>query len=382
MRKKEFSVKSLLLGTLSLALCACGNDSLEPGAESDGPARLNISVSVPASESIVVKSLTRAATVPDEANEAEIKTLYVHLFKKGNGTAETDYTLFQTYTFTPNGGNGATGKLNNGAGGVKTCSIDIDPALMGKDVRVVLNANDNRPSLIGGTLANFRAALATAVIVNDVNADKLVGEGIKGFPMSAVCDQDVHLSAAGVSCSAVLVRSVARLDIRNNAPGLTIKGVSLSNVNSMSCLFGKADRTQLNIPSGVAKIGLKPLSAYAGFLTQGGIAYDGPISIVNKDKQIAFYLYEQSVTGDGDSPVLKIDYEIGDGFSRSKTGSVTVKFKKDNKFVSVRRNTLYTVVLGDGSSVSAGNVRVAFRVLDWFSGEEIDTTINPGAEED
>lgn len=376
--KRNLLKRMLLFGAVSFGLCACNDNegmsdlSVETGENS----RLNISVSAPAAGDVMVKSLTRAADLKGTADESEIKTLNVYLFKKGVGTAETDYTYFMEKTF-------QTSELQDGSNGKKTCSLDIDPELMDQTVKVVMIANDKPTmTLTKGTttLDAFRAALATATVNGNDAADKLVGGDKKtGFPMAGLTDE-VKLTAAGASASATLVRSVARLDIYHNAPGLTIKSVNITNANNKSCLLGKSVKSELNVPSSLGKISLSPLAEYAELL-KNGITRTGEDQAANTHR--AFYLYEQSVTDERQSPIVKIEYEIAAGPGKVVKGSVEVKFKKaggDAQFVNVGRNKIYTIQLGDGKPVDNGNVKAMFKVLDWTNGEEINDVINPDTE--
>lgn len=387
----KFLGNSLLTGLMSLAVCACSNEEMLNSTPqiSEENAHLNIIINTPASDGIVVRSRAAENTLfPDEAHESAIKSLNVYLFKKGTGTSDADYTYFEHQT---------VAEFNDGIGGngQKTCSVKINPKLMNENVKIVLIANDEPKTesstiqLEKGktTLPDFRTqALATAVVSDRDNADKLVGgykaEAATGFPMSAVSG-DTRLTAAGSPVEMTLVRNVARLDIQNNAPGLIIKSVKVKNVNNKSLLLDSGtEDSPINVPVS-EKINLNPLTEYSTLLTNG-IEYQEGIdedAIKKNNTHCAFYLYEQKVEKQAESPVVTIEYEINTGNTvNNLEGSLDVLFKNTNTFVSVGRNKRYVILLGDGTPVDNGNVKAKLIVEDWKHGEDFNEVINPGGD--
>ncbi|MCI5705868.1 MAG: hypothetical protein MR298_00840 [Odoribacter sp.] len=371
MKRKQFLTAALQAGIALLMFCACSSEEFaeQSLSESTENSRLYISVNVPATGGIVVDRFTRAG-VAGEVHENELKSLNVYLFKKGAGTGETDYTFAKEASIT---------QFGDGSDGKKTCSVDIDAELIGETVKVVLIANDKPTNVVltkdVTTLEAFRAAVATASVTDKAAADVLVGNKTTGFPM-AVVSEDVKLTAAGATATVSLVRSVARIDIKHNAPGLTIKAVKLTNVNNKSCLLSKA-AAGVNIPLSVNKVELAPIEAYTTVLGSSGLGHSEPVAA-----QCAFYLYEQEVTAEGSSPVVTIYYEIDSKTGSLGEGIISVKFQKkpENSWVSVVRNTIYTIELGDGKPFDKSQVIATFKVVDWISGEEITDVINPDTE--
>lgn len=370
MKRKQFLTAALQAGIALLMFCACSSEEFaeQSLSESTENSRLYISVNVPATGGIVVDRFTRAG-VAGEVHENELKSLNVYLFKKGAGTGETDYTFAKEASIT---------QFGDGSDGKKTCSVDIDAELIGETVKVVLIANDKPTNVVltkdVTTLEAFRAAVATASVTDKAAADVLVGNKTTGFPM-AVVSEDVKLTAAGATATVSLVRSVARIDIKHNAPGLTIKAVKLTNVNNKSCLLSKA-AAGVNIPLSVNKVELAPIADYTTALGNG-LEY-GSVATT----KCAFYLYEQEVTAEGSSPVVTIYYEIDSKTGSLGEGIISVKFQKkpENSWVSVVRNTIYTIELGDGKPFDKSQVIATFKVVDWIGGEEITDVINPDTE--
>lgn len=400
MKKSKRTFANVLLTGMLVTLASCSSNELAEGGmeiPEAGEPQLSITVGTPASEGVIFRSVqaTRASTVASEEDEAAINTLNVYLFKKGDGGADTDYTFYKQYTFGEGGDNGT---LGNGDSGKKTCSIDIDPELMDQTVKLALIANDKPtvPALEAGTTtldAFKKGALATATVATGNKADVLVGgEEKKSFPMSAV-SVDVKLTPIGAKAEATLVRNVARIDVFNYTPNLTITKVSVRQANDKSYLFG-GESDALNVPDGQAPLNLEPLKEFADKLSPDGLAFvtpEGEEEHEEDDYRAAnsyrmFYLYEQSVTDDDTSPVVIIEYKVKLTDKSMKPGSVAVMFRTGSDptytYKNVARNTLYTIKLGDGTVARSAVIKHKLVVEDWETGEEINSGMKPSEEGD
>ncbi len=371
MKKKLFCKKKILLfSTFLFVFGACSSEAVsESTMDNDVCSHLNISIDVPGSDDIVVKGCTRAG-ISSLPKEAEVKTLNVYLFlKNASGSTESDYKYIKGYSY-------SDGNLKKEADGKLTCSIGISNQLMDKTVKVVLIANDksNDANIFEGktTLQDFRSVLATAEVSDSLSSAILVGNDMKGFPMSAVSG-DIRLTAAGASVHLPLLRNVARIDIHHNAPGLIIKSMELLNVNSKSFLLASADGRSVNVPDSVRKIRLLPVR-------ENEIAYNPEDSL---NYHVAFYLYEQSVYKEEDSPVVKIDYMIPGGNKKAEIGQLLVKFQRtsgNRELIDVKRNNRYLIQLGDGRDVRPGTLRAEFDVVNWTNYDYIVSEFDPNAE--
>lgn len=396
MKKSKRTFANVLLAGMLVTLASCSSNELAEGGmeiPEAGEPQLSITVGTPASEGVIFRSVQATrATVADLEDESTINTLNVYLFKKGAGDADTDYTFYKQYTF---GDNGENGTLGDGDSGKKTCSIDIDPELMDQTVKLALIANDKPtvPTLEAGTTtldAFKKGALATATVATGNKADVLVGgEEKKSFPMSAV-SSDVKLTPLGAEAEATLVRNVARIDVFNYTPNLTITKVSVTQANNKSYLFG-GESDALNVPSGQSPLNLEPLKEFADKLSPDGLAFVTPEEEHEEDDYRAvnsyrmFYLYEQSVTDGDTSPMLTIEYKVELTDKSMKPGSVTVMFRTgtdpEYTYKNVARNTLYTIKLGDGTVARSAVIKHKLVVEDWETGEEINSGLKPGTEE-
>ncbi len=409
MKKNDFLTKTLLFGAFALATAACSNEELtvvDPNINSgDDAPKLSITVKAPAGEGVIVRNATRADI--QDSYESALKSINVYLFQCAtSSTQETDYKYSCKLTFKAAADdNGAIAWQENSNG--ETCVTDIPGELMGKYVRMAIVANDAPTEPTAGTTSfyDFRSALATASLSttsgSPSSADLLVGsssdmkaDGATGFPMGAIVGTAAtQFTAEGVSVEGVtLVRNVARIDICNYATDLTITGVTLTNANNKSCLFGAT--TGVNVPSGqnTGGVTISPLAEYLARIGDGGLAYTNKeesstteitetAALKTLNTHRAFYLYEQAVGSSANSPVVTIGYKVGDS-SSSKTGTIDVKFENtDGTYVdNVVRNHIYTIQLGDGGAVSTGKVTATFTVADWKEGETIDEELKPDSE--
>ena len=414
MKKNDFLTKTLLFGAFALATAACSNEELtvvDPNINSgDDAPKLSITVKAPAGEGVIVRNATRAEETQD-SYESALKSINVYLFQCAtNSTQETDYTYSCTLTFKATADdNGAIAWQSDSEG--KTCVTAIPGELMGKYVRMAIVANDapTVPSLTEGstTFYDFRSALATASLSTESGspslADLLVGSSsdmtasdATGFPMGAIVGSEAtQFTAKGVSVEGVtLVRNVARIDICNYATDLVITSVKLTNANNKSYLFSGS--SAVNVPSGQTAVTISPLAEYQARIGDSGLAYTNkeesssdteitdPTALKTLNTHRAFYLYEQAVGSSTNSPVVTIEYKVGDS-SSSKTGSIDVKFENTTDgtttyVANVVRNHIYTIQLGDGGAISTGEVTATFTVQDWTEGETIDEELTPDSD--
>ncbi len=392
---KSILTKSLLLGGAVLAAAACSNEKLSdinPDKALENP-KINITLKTPSPEGIVVKG-----SVEDEADERTINYLNVYIFEEGSSTNENNYTLYSTTKFTTDGSDGSIAfTQGTDANSTTTCSLDIPAGLIGQNVRVGVIANDTPTVASGTSLTNFRYVLATATLTDEdgetegvqVSADALVGGDTKSFPMSAITSEAKELTPYGLDLSVELVRTVSRIDICNYAPDLIITSVQITNANESSRL-NSGSSTEVNEPSATRSLIINPLKEYSDlFVTKSlgtsggsvsGIPYDsskdanGTVEEIKKlNTHRALYLYEQS-SSSTTSPKVTIGYTVFDG-TTAKTGEVTVSFYDGANYVPAKRNYLYTIQLGDGSTVSQGEVKATFKVAEWTEGETIDSDL-------
>lgn len=384
-----------LLSWLALSLPACSGDEVPEalsGTEQTAQAsqgQITLKIQTPVPESVVLTKATYQT-----AEEARVYQLGIYIFKKGNGEGDADsnYTFLEYRSFGDlNGNSSLVGE--NGTGTFVT-NIPIESGWKGKTIKVLLTANEEvrtTPSVNETTLADFKQTLLKRELNEQANADVLVmndaGTRMQ-FPMSATAYkypssgaekvEEVEIGSdenQSITLAASLVRCLARVDVFNDTPNLTITGIRTFQACDKGLLFPTGGGVLQ--PDGVEKISLKPLKSY--FNGAATIPYVTPVNPddVNSRRaantRTAFYLCEQDVAAAGTSPVIAIGYTL-DIDGTTKSGGVYVYFKEASNFREVVRNTLYRIRLGDGTKVDS-DASVSIEVNDWES-EDIFAVLN------
>lgn len=346
----------MMMAVMTAVSCSeVQSDSADNG---EGFIPVTFTMSTPAGEAVPY-SATR--TSHDEAEWTINKlALYVYAVDAdGNGTFLRSYA-------TDAAGEEAINIISNGAG-TYTFTLRAPVSDMNARRRFVFVANDAVASVpgVGDPQANLDDALATVTLENNATADALAVKD-KGIAMTGTAQSsgsDVVTITPGVKCEVHLKRIVARVDIRNNTPNLVIKSVVLENAAPKGYLFAH-----------------DPVKAAdEGYVTEGmnanvnlGGSYDE-----QTDLQKVFYLYERTNSEAGSAQV-RITYMIN-----NSNGSVTVPFKKtsdDMAYVDVKRNTLYTIVLGNGQPIVTNKVTFTLNVEDW-NAVDLDESVDPDEDE-
>ena len=145
-----------------------------------------------------------------------------------------------------------------------------------------------------------------------------------------------------------LTRVMARLDLVNKAPGVTVTQVVFKN---------RANKTKLIVDavSSTAESNLEASKIYS-------LNLEGSVDGAEYKEQI--YSYEQ-YGADAQAPSLDITYTI-----EGKNYVHTVEFKKDVQPVNLKRNHLYKVILTNNS----GKLNLELSVADWNTGETFAVT--------
>ena len=308
-----------LLSWLALSLPACSGDEVPEalsGTEQTAQAsqgQITLKIQAPVPESVV---LTKAYQT---AEEARVYQLGIYIFKKGEGTGDDNYTLLASKTDIDGGSSSLVGE--NGTGTYVT-NITIPDAWKNKTIKVLVTANElvTEPTE-STTLADFKKELLNRVAADQNDADVLVTNTTKNrmqIPMSATAyqyasgnPQEITISNddnPSITLAATLVRCVARVDVFNDTPNLTITGIRAFEATNKGLLFSAG--SLLEPTEGVAKISLKPLVRY--FNGAATIPYVTPVDPSSEDSRraantrTAFYLYEQHVASFATSPVVSI----------------------------------------------------------------------------
>ena len=409
MKRIKLSIFSSLAIVASLISASCSSDVETVAEESavettdDGTALeeevttsplITVTINNPSSNTV---TYSRSESEIQTSDEKKVKDVKFYIFREIDdefyyyGNPEFKYTADSdnsTYTY--------------------TYSIYNDIYLLGETIQVLLVANDsvnlsdteNKIIKDETSLDEFKKALASASVSSGDNVDVLVGDfpsgsSVTGFPMSAtatVTDSDdddedesaFEVTLDGVELEATLVRTMARVDIRNYVTNLTITDVNVGNTPNKSFLFAQGDETYdeptTSDDSSFEYVTLKALSAYYNSLEAFIITNT---SFVSTDAtygyttlQQVLYMYEQSCTGT--YPTVYISFAIDD---TDYTGTVEVAFKE----IDVIRNHRYIIRLGkeDGdddstttiSTTTSATLTFSVEVVDWEEGSTVEEVL-------
>ena len=371
MRRIHYLSPALLLAFLGCLVVSCGSETEVTSADGMDTGVTSSKIVYTISKSSTGSIVTGDGTQTSE--ECALKSLNVYLFQLSGDADESsatdaDYVFYGSYPFTSGSSETESTFVDDGTGGSE-CYIGITEDMVGLTLRSLVVANDTpTTTLTTGTttLEDFLSSLATASVTDGCHADVLVGnpssDSATGYPMTgeAVTSDDVSyvtLSVSNVELDVTLVRNVARIDLVNDYPGLTITDVTLTNTPNQSYLFAQSEVSE---PSGSEYVTIYPLEEYCdeSDLTYTSWAYSDDDDADNTQDRV-LYLYEQS-SSETSCPTVTVSFSTSDG-----SGTVSVPFQdSDGNYVSVERNHLYTIQFGEGSESQEIEVSL-FEASDW-----------------
>lgn len=383
---KKYLYLAFSLSAMFILCDSCTSEKEFPIDNRDlyGSGAIHITVNTPSPDDITG---TRAS-VSDEEEEHDIQKLSIYLFlaDQENRDDDNNYILrFKDLDLVP-----GSSDLTEGSAGSLSYVIPITPSWIGKQAKVALIANDkiSNTNLDNSTWADIKMSLASASLNNDgQQADVISGNiyaadpsavTVSGLPMTALAktDSDAEsftITPIGAELSASLQRIVARIDVCNFTPNLTITDMSVNRAAAKAYLFSQSSTAA---PVEIYYT-LKPTGKYTTLL-QSGIHYTDPATgdakTANTHKQV-FYLYEQNNSQDASAEVV-INYSLNIG-QTEKEGTVTVPLKTYDTYINTTRNYLYTVVLGNGKPVEDILDVTTLTVNDWEQTVGISGGLNP-----
>lgn len=390
MKNKHFVLaSSLLMLLLGLGSCSSEGELMSGSSDSSVPDNSNgirIVVHTPAPDDIVMSR----APLHDEP-EYTVKKLGVYLFvaDKANASLDKNYILaYQAPALVA-----GDGQLTDNGNGSLSYTLPINAAWLGKSAKIALIANDAVTAQENSTtLAAFKESISTNKLsANEQSADIISGRiyatdattTATGLPMTAMAKVGVEeafdITPLGADLTASLQRIMARIDVYNNTPNLTITDMKVTHAAATGYLF-----SQENVaPADVSYYTLKPTTGeYSDDIMNGnGLPYvkeeeEEQTVNANTHKHV-FYLYEQQNGPDASAEVV-IVYKLTIGDKKvEKVGSISIPLKTNDGYINTTRNNLYTIKIGDGKPVQ-DEVNVQLIVNDWEQTTEIDGELNPG----
>ena len=352
-----FAAASLLAG--------CSKETTDPGDTDDSRIPITFTLATPGSEGVIYpRSATRAT---HDAAEYAVRQLTLLVYDATDTSAPKflrKHDMTSDITLYDNGN------------GTYTFSLEAPISDMNAKRKFVFVVNDDAAvaaTAAGSAEADLHETAATVELADGDTADKLA-EADAGIAMSGTATADgqneVITIVPGVKCEVKLTRIVARVDVQNNTPNMTLESAVLVGAATRGYLFAQAP---LSAP--VADRIVLGSNATVDLTEEHPALKPGEV-FAPKTFRKTFYAYERPNTA-GDYAAVRITYRVNDSKGTVEVPFIRTEAGGAQTPVDIERNHLYTVVLGNGKPVTTNEVQFTFKVEDWNT-VEMPEEIGPG----
>ena len=353
-----------LLAAASL-LAGCSKETTGPGDTDDSRISITFTLATPGSEGVIYpRSATRAT---HDAAEYAVRQLTLLVYDATDASAPKflrKHDMTSDITLYDNGN------------GTYTFSLEAPISDMNAKRKFVFVVNDDAAvaaTAAGSAEADLHETAATVELADGDTADKLA-EADAGIAMSGTATADgqneVITIVPGVKCEVKLTRIVARVDVQNNTPNMTLESAVLVGAATRGYLFAQAP---LSAP--VADRIVLGSNATVDLTEEHPALKPGEV-FAPKSFRKTFYAYERPNTA-GDYAAVRITYRVNDSKGTVEVPFIRTEAGGTQTPVDIERNHLYTVVLGNGKPVTTNEVQFTFKVEDWNT-VEMPEEIGPG----
>ena len=353
-----------LLAAASL-LAGCSKETTDPGDTDDSRIPITFTLATPGSEGVIYpRSATRAT---HDAAEYAVRQLTLLVYDATDTSAPKflrKHDMTSDITLYDNGN------------GTYTFSLEAPISDMNAKRKFVFVVNDDAAvaaTAAGSAEADLHETAATVELADGDTADKLA-EADAGIAMSGTATADgqneVITIVPGVKCEVKLTRIVARVDVQNNTPNMTLESAVLVGAATRGYLFAQAP---LSAP--VADRIVLDSNATVDLTEEHPALKPGEV-FAPKTFRKTFYAYERPNTA-GDYAAVRITYRVNDSKGTVEVPFIRTEAGGAQTPVDIERNHLYTVVLGNGKPVTTNEVQFTFKVEDWNT-VEMPEEIGPG----
>ena len=353
-----------LLAVASL-LAGCSKETTGPGDTDDSRIPITFTLATPGSEGVIYpRSATRAT---HDAAEYAVRQLTLLVYDATDISAPKflrKHDMTSDITLYDNGN------------GTYTFSLEAPISDMNAKRKFVFVVNDDAAvaaTAAGSAEADLHETAATVELADGDTADKLA-EADAGIAMSGTATADgqnqVITIVPGVKCEVKLTRIVARVDVQNNTPNMTLESAVLVGAATRGYLFAQAP---LSAP--VADRIVLGSNATVDLTEEHPALKPGEV-FAPKTFRKTFYAYERPNTA-GDYAAVRITYRVNDSKGTVEVPFIRTEAGGAQTPVDIERNHLYTVVLGNGKPVTTNEVQFTFKVEDWNT-VEMPEEIGPG----
>ena len=355
---------TVLFAAASL-LAGCSKETTGPGDTDDSRIPITFTLATPGSEGVIYpRSATRAT---HDAAEYAVRQLTLLVYDATDTSAPKflrKHDMTSDITLYDNGN------------GTYTFSLEAPISDMNAKRKFVFVVNDDAAvaaTAAGSAEADLHETAATVELADGDTADKLA-EADAGIAMSGTATADgqneVITIVPGVKCEVKLTRIVARVDVQNNTPNMTLESAVLVGAATQGYLFAQAP---LSAP--VADRIVLGSNATVDLTEEHPALKPGEV-FAPKTFRKTFYAYERPNTA-GDYAAVRITYRVNDSKGTVEVPFIRTEAGGAQTPVDIERNHLYTVVLGNGKPVTTNEVQFTFKVEDWNT-VEMPEEIGPG----
>lgn len=270
--------------------------------------------------------------------------------------------------------------LYDNGNGTYTFSIEAPIADLNAKRKFVFVINDDTAvaeTAVGSTEEALHTATTASIALNDNDTADKLADADNGIAMSGTATTDgvneVVTITPGLKCQVKLTRIVARIDIQNNTPNMTLESAILVKAAKQGYIFKQEaistptdDRITLGSNANVDITAQHPVLGPDDTFTP---------KTFNK----VFYTYERPNTTE-DYAAVRIAYRLNDSKGTIEVPFIRTEVGGTQTPVDITRNSLYTIVLGNGEPVETNPLTFSIKVEDW-NVVEMPEEIGPGIDE-
>lgn len=364
MKTKIFT---MLLAATSL-LCGCSKEQVGPDGGDGQGLPITFTLATPGSDGVIYPKTKATHDAPEYA----IKQMSLLVY---DATDDASPKFLRKHDLT------SDIKLYDNGNGTYNFSLEAPISDMNAKRKFVFVVNDDAAvaaTEVGSTESDLHTNTTASIELSEgATADQLADDA-NGIAMSGTAtdeggSNEVLSIVPGLKCEVKLTRIVARVDIQNSTPNMTIESAVLVGAATKGYLFGQE---QLAAPA--------PDRIILGSNTNVDITEEHPADagvFTPKNFSKVFYTYERPNTLE-DYAAVRVTYKInGENTTTLEIPFIRTEAGGGQTPVDITRNHLYTIVLGNGKPVTTNEIKFSFVVEDWNE-VEMPEEIGPGDELD
>ena len=352
MKCKQTTFTLLLFASMLTLLVGCNRST---GAEeptlTEGKPSLTFTLQMPQGEPVTYRS-----AIHDEP-EWTVKSLTMYQFNADGSKLLSIDNIDMT-------------KLQPTADAEYSYTKEFAESEVGTTSRFLFVANDDIADVTEGmSRAEFEQKLMTKTLAADgTSKDILTGTAPNyTIPMSGVAKQGntelIALTGTNKGTTVILTRAVARVDVSNHVPNLTITKIYVENTYDRTTTFPTKDAA--GEPTYQAPAGAQKVKMSAGFAELPN-PFTGIAGVEGNELKKAFYLYEgpqpENEADKANATTIIVEGKLANG----KEVKYLIPFTRTSATyspINIKRNYLYRLILGNNTSLEPGS-KLAFTIED------------------